>query len=280
MYKAANHNRQPATGNRQLAFTKYQGAGNDFIMIDQRVEAYLRREDQAVIERLCHRRFGIGADGLILLQNKEDYDFEMVYFNADGRESTLCGNGGRCIVAFARELGIIEGEAYFWAIDGPHRARLLDNGWVALQMQDVGAVETGEGFYYLNTGSPHYVAFVDDVAAVDVFAEGRKVRYNERFRTEGTNVNFVSPSASGIAVATYERGVEDETLACGTGVTAAALALHLHQRAGEGMRQIPIQAKGGRLEVHFRYDPATGFHDIWLHGPAERVFHGTVDGLR
>lgn len=257
----------------KLKFFKYQGTGNDFVMIDQREERYLTREDHATIEHLCDRRFGIGADGLILLQNREGYDFEMIYFNSDGRESSMCGNGGRCIVAFAEKLGVIEDHARFLAIDGEHEAIIRIDGWVELKMTDVLNVETGTDYFYLNTGSPHYIKFVEDVNKVNVFEQGRAIRYSERFKTEGTNVNFVQPTGTGITVATYERGVEDETLSCGTGVTAAAIAYYL--KSNQKNTRIPIQVKGGRLEV--RFEPkGEGFYNVWLCGPAQFVFEGEI----
>ena len=258
-----------------IPFFKYQGAGNDFILIDQREKQYLSQTNGAAIARLCHRRFGIGADGLILLQAHAEFDFEMVYFNADGGEGSMCGNGGRCIVAFARQLGIIEQECRFLAIDGPHEARIRPNGWVELKMKDVKEVEKGAGFFFLNTGSPHYVEFVDAVGHTAILQRGREIRYSERFRKEGTNVNFVEPTKDGITVATYERGVEDETLSCGTGVTASAIA-HFLREPGQGPQAIPIRTKGGELEV--RFTPlADGFTDVWLCGPAQLVFKGQVE---
>lgn len=257
----------------KLKFFKYQGTGNDFVMIDQREEQFLTREDRVTIEHLCDRRFGIGADGLILLQEREGYDFEMIYFNSDGRESSMCGNGGRCIVAFAEQLGVIEDRAHFLAIDGEHEAIIRKDGWVELKMTDVLNVEAGADYFYLNTGSPHYIKFVEDVNKVNVFEQGRAIRYNDRFKNEGTNVNFVQPTETGITVATYERGVEDETLSCGTGVTAAAIAHYLKSEAKP--TRVPIQVKGGRLEVRFEPN-GEGFHNIWLCGPAELVFEGEI----
>lgn len=258
----------------QIPFSKYQGAGNDFILVDQRERQYLKVSDKATIARLCHRRFGIGADGLILLQSHPDYDFEMAYFNADGGQGSLCGNGGRCIVAFARQLGLIESRCRFLAADGPHEAYIRPNGWVDLKMNDIEEVEKGAGFYFLNTGSPHYVEFVGNLDQVDVCRRGREIRYSERFREEGTNVNFVGATPGGIAVATYERGVEDETLSCGTGATASAIA-HFLAQPGQGPQAVPIQTKGGELEVRFTPQPR-GFTDVWLCGPAVRVFEGMV----
>ncbi len=258
-----------------MHFYKYQGTGNDFIMIDQRHVQYLTRADVDVIERLCNRRFGIGADGLILLQKREGYDFEMIYFNSDGRESSMCGNGGRCSVAFAKQLEIIKDKTHFLAIDGEHDAIVRSDGWVELKMSDVINIENGADFYYLNTGSPHYITFVNDVNEVNVFEQGRAIRYNDRFKAEGTNVNFVAANNGGISVATYERGVEDETLSCGTGATAAAIAYYLkHDKKVN--KAIPIQVKGGNLEVRFESD-GQGFTNIWLCGPAELVFEGEVE---
>lgn len=258
-----------------MKFYKYQGTGNDFVMIDQREMQQLTRQDVLKIEHLCDRRFGIGADGLILLQNHEGYDFEMIYFNADGRESSMCGNGGRCIVAFAKQLGIIEERANFLAIDGEHEALVRPDGWVELKMGDVPNVESGTDFFYLNTGSPHYVTFVDEVERFDVVGEGRAIRNSQRFKREGTNVNFVEATPEGIAVATYERGVEDETLSCGTGVTAAALAYYL-QAENKQQRSVAIQSKGGHLEVRFEPNEK-GFKNIWLCGSATFVFSGDIE---
>lgn len=256
-----------------VPFHKYQGTGNDFVIIDQREQQYLRREDRERIEYLCDRRFGIGADGLMLLQRKAGFDFEMVYFNSDGRESSMCGNGGRCITAFAHQLGVFRERCRFWAIDGEHEALVRNDGWIELKMIDVREVEQGLDFFYLNTGSPHYVTFTDSLDELDVYQQGRSIRYSDRFRREGTNVNFVQLEPEGIRVATYERGVEDETLSCGTGVTAAALAYHL--KTGNSSGVVPIKVKGGRLEVRFQSAP-TGFREIWLCGPAVAVFSGEV----
>ncbi len=258
-----------------IPFYKYQGAGNDFILVDQRDQIFLTREDTGPIGRLCDRRFGIGADGLMLLQRSETADFEMVYFNADGRESTLCGNGSRCIVAFARYLGMIGDRCTFLAVDGLHEALFNpETGWVELKMNDVNTCEITPEAIILNTGSPHYVAFVDRLEGLDVAASGKKIRYNDRFREEGINVNFVEPVDGGLKVATYERGVEAETLSCGTGVTAAALAHFLRKPEGFAGR-VKILTKGGELEV--RFEPRNGgFGNIWLCGPAERVFRGEI----
>lgn len=251
-----------------MQFYKYQGTGNDFVMIDDREEKF-PVDDQDLVARLCHRSFGIGADGLILLRHKTGYDFEMVYFNADGRLGSMCGNGGRCTVAFAKFLNVIQDETHFLAADGPHEAT-VKNGLVSLKMNEVNSIECGTGFYYLNTGSPHYVTFGENVASENVFEKGRSIRYNDRFKGEGTNVNFAEerPDKS-LFIRTYERGVEDETYSCGTGVTATALAASL--RGAES--PVKIETPGGQLEVSFKKD-GDRFTDIYLTGPAQQVFKG------
>ncbi|HLP93574.1 MAG TPA: diaminopimelate epimerase [Saprospiraceae bacterium] len=264
-----------------MKFWKYQGAGNDFIMVDQRQKQWLTRTDTDRIARLCDRRFGIGADGLILLESKSGFDFEMIYFNADGRESTMCGNGGRCIAAFAHHLGIVGEKCLFHAIDGPHeasiRAETADNCWVELKMIDVQQVEYDKDAYVLNTGSPHYVQFVSQLDQKDMVREGKAVRYGERFKQEGINVNLIESNPDGtLKIRTYERGVEDETLACGTGVTAAAIAAFIRQKAPLGDFEIPVHARGGDLAVRFSAQADGSFSQIWLCGPAVRVFEGTI----
>ncbi len=259
----------------QISFYKYQGTGNDFILIDQREQQFLNRSDTQRVNRLCDRRFGIGADGLILLQNREGYDFEMIYFNADGQESSMCGNGGRCIVAFAQYLGIIKDQAHFLAIDGPHEALVKADHWVDLKMINVDQVQISEDHYELDTGSPHYVTFVEDVDDIRVVENGQAIRYSEAYRAEGINVNFVEKMESGISVLTYERGVEGETLSCGTGVTAAAIAYYLDAPSAN-RQNVAIQTKGGALSVRFQSNSQNGFSDIWLGGPALQVFQGTI----
>jgi diaminopimelate epimerase len=265
-----------------MDFYKYQGAGNDFVLVDQRENRVLTREDRSRIEALCERRFGIGADGLILLENRAGFDFEMIYFNADGRESTLCGNGGRCIAALARHLGIAGESCRFWAIDGPHEARFGPpraggEEWVELKMNDVGTMEQNDGAFVLNTGSPHFVRFVGELPSLDIVREGRAVRYSERFRAEGINVNFVQSHPERLNIRTYERGVEDETLSCGTGITAAALAHARQAGLPPGPVEVAVQARGGNLSVRFRVQEDGSFTDIWLCGPARRVYTGTIE---
>ncbi|MCC9165901.1 diaminopimelate epimerase [Pontibacter harenae] len=254
-----------------INFYKYQGTGNDFVMVDNRKLTF-PAEDEALVKHLCDRRMGVGADGLILLQDHPDYDFQMVYYNADGRLGSMCGNGARCTVRFARNLGVIEDVAHFLAADGEHQAS-VERELINLKMNDVAGVERiGEDFY-LNTGSPHYVRFVDDLENLDVYTEGKAIRYNDRFQEVGTNVNFVQRlSENEIFVRTYERGVEDETLSCGTGVTACALVANFL-----GF-QSPVEVKtlGGNLEVAFEREAAGTFSDIYLTGPAKQVFTGSV----
>ena len=266
-----------------MQFYKYQGTGNDFVMIDDRTQAF-DETDHERIAFLCHRRFGIGADGLILLRNKADFDFEMVYFNADGRPSSMCGNGGRCTVAFAKFLGLIDSQTRFLAVDGPHEARLEDDGTVRLKMIDVAApqeAEVGEEDVFLHTGSPHHVHFLDPtehptLAEFNVFAAGHDIRYDQAYDPAGTNVNFVQVPADPSQpwpVRTYERGVEDETLSCGTGVTAVALAASQRGAASP----VRLRTQGGELEVSFEQRPDGGFTNVWLCGPAVQVFGGAID---
>lgn len=253
------------------SFFKYQGTGNDFIMIDNRDEQFPSK-DTTLIARLCDRKFGIGADGLILLQNHDLLDFTMVYFNADGQPSSMCGNGGRCIVRFAQQLGIVTDAATFMAVDGVHQATLTNDA-VLLHMIDVSEVAVKEGYSYAHTGSPHHVQLTDNLAATDIFSIGRKLRY-ELYGAAGANINLVEPiSDTTFKVRTYERGVEDETLSCGTGVTAVALAMHATGKTIAN--KVTLQTPGGNLQVAFK-KTATGYHDIWLIGPATYVFKGSI----
>lgn len=255
-----------------IRFHKYQGAGNDFIMIDDRNRDF--NLEKEAIAALCDRRFGIGADGLILLQDDEERDFRMVYFNADGGEGSLCGNGGRCAVRFAHDLGLIREQTQFTAVDGEHVAS-LDEEVVRLGMGDVNSIEHRDGAYFLDTGSPHYVEFVADVDKTDVVGKGRAIRYGELYGPRGgTNVNFAEVAGENhLRVRTYERGVEDETLACGTGVTGCALtAAEIFGWAGP----VKVEARGGELSVEFSRKGSGIFSDIYLTGPARYVFQGTI----
>jgi len=257
-----------------VKFYKYQGAGNDFILIDNR-DHLLNPKDYGTYNRWCDRHFGIGADGLMFLQNHRDYDFEMVYLNSDGRESSMCGNGGRCIVAFARDLGLISDKTRFLAVDGIHQATIDANN-VCLKMNDVKEVASQNGSYFLDTGSPHHVEFTDDVHAVDVYRQGKVIRNAERYKSiHGTNVNFVQNHAELLQIRTYERGVENETLACGTGAVAAAMAASVKNDL-HGKIVYPLQAMGGKLKVHFNKSVDNTFTDVWLEGPADFVFEGEI----
>ncbi len=253
-----------------ITFHKYHGTGNDFILIDDRKMSF-PANDRQLIARMCDRHFGIGADGLILLQLHETADFRMVYFNADGNESTMCGNGGRCIVAFAKQLGIIDNETDFMAVDGLHHARVIGAD-IELAMNDVEHIVPGEGFLTLDTGSPHYVKFTESLPADDGFIrEARNIRYSGPFKKEGINVNVATGGNGTIQMRTYERGVENETLSCGTGVTAVAIAAH---KAGIGKAtDWNIEVKGGRLNVKFDVEDGA-YRNVRLTGPASFVFKG------
>ncbi len=253
-------------------FYKYQGAGNDFVILDNRLEEYSAM-DQKDIFLICDRHFGIGADGLMLLNNHPEADFAMKYFNSDGKEGTMCGNGGRCIVAFANAKGLIKEETTFMAVDGLHQAIITRPGWVELKMKDVDEVEIGYDYAILDTGSPHYVKFTEFLGDVDVVKEGQAIRQQKRFMPDGINVNFLEYGTSALQIRTYERGVENETLACGTGITACALVVAGNQNKDY---RIPVQVKGGDLEVRFKKVDQQHFEDIWLCGPAEKVFEGDM----
>lgn len=257
-----------------LTFYKYQGAGNDFVILDNRGGEYSILST-AQIHHLCDRRFGIGADGLMMLQNKEGYDFEMKYFNADGREGSMCGNGGRCMVRFAAHLGLHADGCRFMAVDGPHEAEIDNHDRIRLKMIDVQSVTQLHGDFILNTGSPHYVRIVNDLDSLDVFEKGREIRYGHHFAADGINVNFIEEvDADEIRIRTYERGVEDETLACGTGVTAAALVSYHNEF---GFNTVKVHARGGLLEVEFDRKAEGKYENIWLCGPAEFVFKGAME---
>jgi diaminopimelate epimerase len=256
-----------------LLFFKYQGTGNDFVIMDNRNHEY----DSITIDEisfLCDRRFGIGADGLMLLNLKEGYDFEMKYFNSDGRESSMCGNGGRCLVRFAHHCGIHKETYHFSAIDGDHEAE-INGELVSLKMKDVAKIDDYHGDAVVDTGSPHYVKMVTEVMNIDVFQKGQEIRYSPHFTKQGINVNFVEhQDEDTIIVRTYERGVEAETLSCGTGVTASALVSYHNET---GFNSVAVITKGGRLSVEFDRSSSGSYHNIWLSGPAKRVFEGTIN---
>lgn len=253
----------------KIPFRKYHGTGNDFVMIDNRGKL-LSGSETAFFGEICHRRFGIGADGVILLNSHAEYDFEMDYFNSDGNRSSMCGNGGRCLVQFAADLGVIKDQAKFIAIDGEHEARLTDRGVLLKMTAPFGFRKINAEDYWLHTGSPHYVRFLPSpLADFDVVGEGKAIRYNDEWREEGTNVNFVHVLENGVAeVRTYERGVEDETWSCGTGVTAVASIMK--EVLEDQPSKIQLRTPGGELHVHTGDLPS-------LEGPAAFVFAGEIE---
>jgi diaminopimelate epimerase len=255
----------------KVDFNKYEGTGNDFVIIDNRSLSF--PSGREIIAGICHRRFGIGADGLILIEPSDEADFTMRYFNSDGNESTMCGNGGRCTAHFAMKHGIAKASMRFMAADGIHHA-LVSDSVVNLSMSDVTGITGSGDTLFLNTGSPHLVMFVDDTGAVDVKSEGRRIRYSEQYAPDGTNVNFVSLREGKIVVRTYERGVEDETLSCGTGVTASAIASVVSGHFDSN--HVMVETRGGILSVSFRRDGPTA-REIMLTGPATFVFSGEIE---
>lgn len=255
-----------------IEFYKYQGTGNDFVMIDNR-SGHFPLDDTELIEYLCDRRFGIGADGLILLETDKVSHFKMVYFNSDGNESSMCGNGGRCIVSFAHFLGIIEKETTFIAIDGLHHAT-INGDVVHLKMQDVQEIKFKPASLFMNTGSPHHVQMVSGLSKFNVVKEGAKLRYG-LYGKSGSNINFVEENFGGeFALRTYERGVEDETLSCGTGATAVAIAMHTLGKTKK--TRVKVHVLGGELEVSFIF-VNDRYENIYLIGPAKQVFKGEIE---
>ncbi len=256
-----------------LKFEKYQGAGNDFILIDNR-DHQIKNLKAETVKFLCDRHFGIGADGLMLLNAHKKYDFEMDYYNSDGSGGAMCGNGGRCIVAFAKRLGIIDKHTYFLASDGLHEAFIDKSGTIKLKMTDVSEIQNDEHSYFINTGAPHHIEFDNDIFRIDVYAKGKEIRYSEKYRKTGTNVNFVQISNEGLKIRTYERGVENETLACGTGAVASAIAYY--QKFKPKVSTVKVKALGGELEISFN-EKDNKYTDVYLSGPAKHVFSGEVE---
>lgn len=254
----------------QLPFFKYQGTGNDFILADNRTGNLAISVEQIVL--LCDRKFGIGSDGLILLQQDAIEDFYMNFYNPDGSQS-FCGNGSRCAVACARKLGMVSNHGIFGAIDGAHPF-VVNGDEIAIHMRDVDHVEWNGNECVLHTGSPHFIVENAQPDAVDIVKEGRAIRYSERFKGEGINVNFVRMGDAELWMRTYERGVENETLSCGTGVTAAALSLATRQ---PNVREVKVHTRGGDLKVKLEPTTEGGYQDIWLCGPAQLVFQGTIE---
>jgi len=260
----------------KVHFSKYQGTGNDFIIIDNRHLNW--HPEEMEIAFLCNRRFGIGADGLMLLSSVSGYDFAMAYYNSDGKESTMCGNGGRCITAFARSLGLIDDMTRFFAVDGPHEAKVLSASnrdySVRLKMKDTSIGKILDEGIFIDTGSPHFVTMRKNVAEMDVYHEGKVLRHDSRFGSAGSNINFLEFLPDGLYVRTYERGVEDETLSCGTGVTASALVTAFLHQDNPGFYH--VSTRGGNLLVTFNQD-GNSFNNICLEGPVGYVFSGEVD---
>jgi diaminopimelate epimerase len=257
----------------KIEFYKYQGAGNDFVIVDNRKD-FFPKENVELIKKICDRRFGVGADGLMLLENVKGFDFRMVYFNADGFPGSMCGNGGRCLVSFAHSLELFDRETSFQANGERYRARMT-NGQVSLQMLDVDELKPSEGHVFLDTGSPHHVQFEKNVKELDVFARGRKIRFGDPYLEAGTNVNFVEQvDENTFKVRTYERGVENETLSCGTGVTAVALASYYLGKTRSN--KLKIQTEGGDLQVDFTAENGK-FSNVILTGPATFVYKGNIE---
>ena len=253
-----------------IEFFKYQGTGNNFVMIDNRDLQFPK--ESTIIERFCDRRFGIGGDGLILLENDPTSDFKMIYYNSDGKESTMCGNGGRCLVAFAHFLDVFEDQCTFTAIDGLHEAGIT-NGIIKLKMIDVQSIKNIDGDFELNTGSPHYVTFVENLDQYKVFENGNKIRNSASYCQQGINVNFVEEiSGDEICIRTYERGVEDETFSCGTGATAAALVF----LKDKNQTSVHVNVLGGKLKIYAEHN-GESFKNIWLEGPAKQIFKGKIN---
>lgn len=262
----------------RIHFFKYQATGNDFVIIDNRKNQYSFTNQQ--IEKICDRRFGVGADGLMLIEKHPLLDFNLVYYNSDGSQS-LCGNGSRAAVLMAATLGLLKSITSFNAYDGKHDAQLLANGDVRLKMNDVNIVQKKGVDYFIHTGSPHHIRLVENLNHYPVVAEGRKIRYSDEYAPEGTNANFIELlNNNTISLRTYERGVEDETFSCGTGATAAALAAYFHGYKSP----VFVNVKGGTLSVEFKVSPSgpngsqsANFQDVFLIGPAKMVFEGDLE---
>ena len=255
----------------KINFTKYEGNGNDFIIIDDRKEEF-SEDNVLMISKLCDRKFGIGADGLILLRKHKAHDFQMIYFNSDGNESSMCGNGGRCLVSFALQLDIDIKTNSFLAIDGVHKFKVVDNE-IYLKMNDVKDIVVKNGYNYLDTGSPHVVQIVENVDEINVYEQGKKIRRQFK-EMNGVNVNFVSFNNDIIKCRTFERGVENETLSCGTGVVAVALYIFKKKKISDN--KIIVSTKGGSLSVSFKND-GNSFREIWLKGDINKIFDGLIE---
>jgi diaminopimelate epimerase len=254
----------------KIRFSKYQGTGNDFIMIDNR-EANITLTSEQIIQ-LCDRKFGIGSDGIVLLEQTGFSDFYMNFFNPDGSQS-FCGNGSRCAVRFAQKLGMVESDGEFKAIDTKHDFH-SDEHMVSIQMKNVLGIENENGHFVIHTGSPHYIVYRENIDQMDLVQEARKIRYSKRFEKEGINVNFVEIRGEDLYIRTYERGVENETLSCGTGVTAVALSWGFQNPT---IKEAKIQTRGGILTVKFENIGLGEFEEVHLIGPAQWVFDGEIN---
>ncbi len=260
-----------------MTFYKYHGAGNDFIVLNC-METPVELSQQQIAQ-LCHRQKGIGADGLMMLLPSQNHDFEMRYFNSDGNEGSMCGNGGRCIISFAHDMGIVKNHYEFMAVDGLHSGKILAHSGfektIELKMADVLVPQKNLNNFQIDTGSPHFVSFFDQIEQVDMVNEGRKIRYSPEFQEKGINVNFVVENGNQLFVRTYERGVENETLACGTGVTASAIASAIRQLLQ--YKSFDIKTLGGELNVRFETTDGIHFTQVFLTGPAAFVFQGQIE---
>jgi len=254
-----------------VEFYKYHGTGNDFVLIDNR-SLFFDKNNTELISKICSRHFGVGADGLILLENDNLYDFKMIYFNSDGKQTSMCGNGGRCIISFAKKLNIIDDKANFMAIDGIHEG-IINNNLIKIKMNTVSEIQNINTGFLLDTGSPHFVKFCDSIDNINVFECGRELRNNKEISEDGVNINFTEViDNSSIKVRTYERGVENETLSCGTGVIASALSAY--KKGLVDTNRIKINTLGGELFVSFEFNNI--YKNIWLEGPAIEVYKGQI----
>ena len=254
-----------------VEFYKYHGTGNDFVLIDNR-SLFFDKNNIELISKICSRHIGVGADGLILLEDDNLYDFKMIYFNSDGKQTSMCGNGGRCIISFAKKLNIIDDKANFMAIDGIHEG-IINNNLIKIKMNTVSEIQNINTGFLLDTGSPHFVKFCDSIDNINVFEFGRELRNNKEISEDGVNINFTEViDNSSIKVRTYERGVENETLSCGTGVIASALSAY--KKGLVDTNRIKINTLGGELFVSFEFNNI--YKNIWLEGPAIEVYKGQI----
>lgn len=260
----------------RLPFYKYQATGNDFVIVNQTVIPYFQDPSQELVARLCDRRFGIGADGLMIIEKSTNAEFKMIYYNSDGRQSTMCGNGGRAIVHLAHKLNLIDKKCLFEAVDGIHEAEIKGADIIALKMIDVSEISREGNAFVLDTGSPHYVCQKEKLEDLDIISAAHAIRYGDKYAASGINVNFIEHLDDVLHVRTYERGVEDETYSCGTGVTAAAIAHSSGYLTNGKCAEIDIHTKGGRLKVKLTRNNSA-YEDIWLIGPAQKVYEGVID---